>query len=206
MRTRGRRHLDTLLAERNRNPDDAVRVDGEIFAAFRRRVAVLALDLCDFTETTSRHGIIHYLALIDEMARTVRPLVRAAGGRVVKQEADNLFAIFPGPQAALETALRINLAFAASNATAPAERQLAGCFGIGYGDALLVGRTDLFGPEVNLACKLGEDVAGRHEILLTRAAAETLPEGRYRMTERRHILSGREIEAFLVTERTCQAD
>jgi class 3 adenylate cyclase len=37
---------------------------------------------------------------------------------------------------------------------------------------LLIGEEDLFGSEMNLASKLGEDVAGRGEILLSASAHE----------------------------------
>ena len=45
------------------------------------------------------------------------------------------------------------------------------CVGIGYGEMLRIGDADIFGAEVNAACKLGEDVAKSSEILLTGAAS-----------------------------------
>ena len=53
------------------------------------------------------------------------------------------------------------------------------CVGIGYGEVLRVGDTDIYGAEVNAACKLGEDIARAHEILITGAGAREarLPEG-----------------------------
>jgi adenylate cyclase len=192
----GRERLSALLAERNQSPDAVERIDREIVATFGRRIAVLALDMCDFTATTGRRGIIHYLAMIEEMARAATPAVEANRGIVVKQEADNLFAAFAHPQAALEAALDIFLAFEAVNTVVPDERDLHGCIGIGYGDAILVGHADMFGAEVNLACKLGEDIAQRREILLTRAAHDAVPPGRYRFSVQRHGLSGVEVDAF----------
>jgi adenylate cyclase len=197
----GRDRLSALLAKRNQNPDAVERIDREIQRQFGRRIAVLALDMCDFTETTSRLGIIHYLAMIEEMARAATPAVEANRGIVVKREADNLLAAFDRPQDALEAALDIRLAFEAVNTVVPDERDLHGCIGIGFGDAILVGRADVFGAEVNLACKLGEDLAQRHEILLTRAAYEALTSGRYRFSDQRYDLSGFEIEAFRFEER-----
>ena len=47
--------------------------------------------------------------------------------------------------------------------------------GIGYGEVLKIGDRDIFGHEMNLASKLGEDLAADDEILLTAAAYETLP-------------------------------
>ena len=44
---------------------------------------------------------------------------------------------------------------------------------------LILNISDVFGEEVNAACKLGEDTAKAHEILITNAVANavTLPKG-----------------------------
>ena len=42
--------------------------------------------------------------------------------------------------------------------------------GVGYGRVLLVGDDDAYGDEMNVACKLGEDLAEQGEILLTASA------------------------------------
>ena len=44
------------------------------------------------------------------------------------------------------------------------------CIGIGYGDVLCSQNDGVFGDEMNLASKLGEDIACGEEILLTEAA------------------------------------
>ena len=41
------------------------------------------------------------------------------------------------------------------------------CVGLGYGDMLRIGDSDVFGAEVNAASKLGEDYARPYEILVT---------------------------------------
>jgi adenylate cyclase len=179
----------------HQNPDAVERIDREIAASFVQRVAILALDMCDFTAITERRGIIHYLAMIEEMTRAAAPAVEANNGIVVKQEADNLFAAFANPQDALEGALDILIAFEAVNTVVPDERDLYGCIGIGYGDAIVV-EGDMFGAEVNLACKLGEDIARRHEILLTRTAHEALPSGLYSLSRQRYELADLRIDAF----------
>ena len=53
------------------------------------------------------------------------------------------------------------------------------CIGIGFGDVLRIGDQDVYGAEVNAACKLGEDTAQAHEILISSAVAESvsLPAG-----------------------------
>lgn len=113
------------------------------------------------------------------MEEAACPAVLGNGGQVVKQEADNLFAAFADPATALEAALDILRSAEAMNAVLPAERAVQVSIGIGYGDTLLIDGADMFGHEMNIACKLGEDVAGTKEILLSAAAFAALPPGRY---------------------------
>jgi adenylate cyclase len=180
-----RRHLSRLrqlLSERNKHPERVAAIDQKIQKEFSRKVAILALDMCGFSRLTSRHGVIHFLAMIHQMEQGARPAVTANGGSVVKQEADNLFAIFERPEQAMDAALDIIRAFEAMNTVVAEERAINVSIGIGYGDTLIVEGEDLFGPEMNVACKLGEDVAGKMEILLTEAAWQNLPAGRYACT------------------------
>ena len=70
-------------------------------------------------------------------------------GRVVKQEADNIFAVFDNPVMALEAALDIFRGFEAMNGVTASENDILGSVGIGYGPNLLIGDDDLFGCELN---------------------------------------------------------
>lgn len=182
-RTPGQRALlQTLLSERNQYPDRAPEIDRRIFETFERQVAVLVIDMCGFSRLTASHGVIHFLAMVHQMDRGARPAIVGNGGQVVKQEADNLFACFDAPAAALEAALDVRRAFEAMNTVLPDERKIQVSIGIGFGAALLIDGADMFGHEMNLACKLGEDVAGPMEILLTAAAHARLPADRYQFT------------------------
>ena len=99
-------------------------------------------------------------------------MIAAGGGRVVKTEADNVFATFDDVPQALAAARAIQRSLDAANTFLPEDWDLHAAIGIGYGPMLLVGEDDLFGSEMNIASKLGEDVAGRGEILLSSAARE----------------------------------
>ena len=175
----GKSHLKRLLAQRNQFPNRVEEIDNLIYQTFQQKVAVLVLDMVGFSRLTIKYGIIHYLAMIEQMEDVARPAVIDNSGTVIKQEADNLFAIFQNPADALEGALDILRAFEAVNTVVPTERDIYGCIGIGYGETLLIGDDDLFGSEVNLASKLGEDLAESMEILMTRAAHEALPPQKY---------------------------
>ena len=54
------------------------------------------------------------------------------------------------------------------------------CLGIGFGPMLRIGDEDVWGKEVNVASRLGEDTAGSGEILVSEAVraavADDLPE------------------------------
>src|SRR4051794_34868344 len=94
-RPRGLDELWKLLLEYNVYPDRRAQVVAEIEERFRRPVAVLVLDTCGFTRTVQSMGIIHFLALLERLDRLLRPIIERTGGRVLKREADNIFAIFP---------------------------------------------------------------------------------------------------------------
>ncbi|MEN3331669.1 MAG: adenylate cyclase [Blastocatellia bacterium] len=175
----GRAYLNQLLSERNQHAERATDIDQQILQTFEQRVAILAMDMCGFTSITLAHGIIHFLAMIRQMEEVSTPAVTGNGGRVIKQEADDLFAVFSDPVQALEAALNIRRGFNALNKVLPPARHLHGSIGIGFGNTLVIGDEDLFGSEMNLACKLGEDIAEEDEILLTPAAYTALPAGHY---------------------------
>lgn len=165
-----RAELNRLLQERNEYPERSTAIDAQIYATFEQDCAILVLDLSGFSRLTIRYGIIHFLAMVHRMTAIATPLVKQHRGRVVKQEADNLFAVFPDVQGAIDGAVDILKGFAAVNTGLPDEQDLYAGIGIGYGKTLVVGEHDLYGSQMNLACKLGEDLARRGELLLTEAA------------------------------------
>lgn len=171
--------LRRLLALRNQTEGGHAAIDAAIEQAFVRDVAMLVLDMCGFSRITARHGVIHFLAMVQQMEQAARPAIAGNGGEVIKQEADNLFAVFSQPGQALEAALDILRALDAMNAVQPPEAALHASIGIGYGPTLVIAGKDLFGHEMNMACKLGEDIATAGEILLTTSAHQALAPGRY---------------------------
>jgi adenylate cyclase len=193
-KTPNRRMLERLLDERNEHPERLGEIDRRIRAAFEERHAVFVLDMCGFSRLTVRHGIVHFLAMIRRLHGTVAPLIRAAGGRIVKTEADNVFAVFRDVPDAVAAARAIAVALARANAVLPADWDLHVGIGIGHGDVLMIGADDLYGSELNLASKLGEDVAGAGEVLLTEAAAKRLrPAARARLVRRRARVGGQTV-------------
>lgn len=169
-----REELQRLLAERNEHPERLAAIDREIWETFGETRAVWVLDMCGFSRLTQRYGITHFLAMIQRLHGVVRPVVAAHGGHVVKTEADNVFATFPDVEGAVFAARSVQDRLAAANAYLPEDWDLHASIGIGWGEVLLVGDHDFYGSELNLASKLGEDVAGPGETYLTAAAHERL--------------------------------
>lgn len=168
--------LAARLRERQGQPAREVEIDAAIQARYVRNCAVLVLDMSDFSRLTLVHGVIHFLAMIRRMADLAAPIVEQQGGQVVKQEADNLFAIFPDVPQAVSCARQVLARLAKDNVTNDRDSHLYASMGIGYGEILLIGEDDFFGTPVNLACKLGEDLAREGEVLLTEAAHVRLPQ------------------------------
>lgn len=203
-RLRGTRdELDALLERRNEHPETLQEIDEQIWARFGETHAVLVLDMCGFSRLTMRYGITHFLGMIQRLHRLVRPLAEERGGHVVKTEADNVFAVFPAVPNAVGAALAIQRQLTEANAFLPQDWDLYASMGIGYGRLLMVGEDDLFGHELNIASKLGEDLAERSEILLTEAAYARLPPDEAaalgaHCEERTFAVSGMSVTAFKV--------
>jgi len=161
--------FDRLLQARNDQPERLAEIDQQIQEVFSHTCAIFVLDMAGFSQLTLRHGILHFLGMIRRMSVISKPIVLQFGGRVIKQEADNLFAVFPDVVSAIEASFSILKDFSVANTGLPDDQEIYAGIGIGFGEVLVVG-DDVYGSEMNLACKLGEDLARRGEILLTEAA------------------------------------
>lgn len=170
----GRVRLDALLDARNEHPERLASIDAVIAAEFAQTHAVLVLDMSGFSRLVARYGTTHYLAMIRRMQTTAVPMVQNHGGRLVKQEADNLFCVFRTVDQAVAGARGINCAFAEANRFLPEDWDIHVSIGIGFGEVLMIDECDMFGHEMNLASKLGEDVALAGQVLLTEAAHAAL--------------------------------
>ena len=165
-----RQALSQLLNDMIGFPERRGEIAETIENTFGQCRAVLVLDMSGFSRTTQQYGIISFLLMIHQMQLICRPCVEQHGGVVVKTDADNLFCLFDTVPNAVKASQEIITRLNAVNVVLPADRQLYVAFGIGYGKILNIGDEDIFGDEVNLACKLGEDIAEKGEVLLTPAA------------------------------------
>lgn len=172
------------------------RIDEDIWKQFGAERTVLVWDMSGFSVLTRRHGIVHYLSMVRRMQEVTRPIVHGHLGSVVKFEADNGFAVFPRPEDGMRAALTMNEVFEVENAKFPEEFDLRVSCGLDHGRIILIEGQDFFGDTVNVASKLGEDLAASGEILATRTAMALLPEGSDIAGEPvRFSVSGLELEA-----------
>jgi adenylate cyclase len=170
----GREQLSHLLNEYNEYPERRGEIVTTIERDFGQTVAILIMDSCGFSRTVHAHGIIHFMSMLERLWRLVRPLVFEHGGRPLREDADDLFAVFPDVKSALACAKQIHSHVEIANGPLPASNEIYVALGIGYGPVLLVGEDDAWGDEMNLACKLGEDIAQQGEVLLTEEAHKAL--------------------------------
>ena len=128
------------------------------------------LDMSGFSRTTHLHGIVSFLVMIHQTRLICIPCVEQKRGKVIKADADNLFCTFDTVDEAVWAGREIQKRLSDANLILPVDKHLYAAIGIGYGNILIMDDEELFGDEVNLACKLGEDIGGRGDILLTSAA------------------------------------
>src|SRR3712207_4708807 len=96
-----REKLRALLHRYNEQPEERGQILAEIDQHFRRRVAILVVDTCGFTLTVHEKGIVQFLALLERLKRLICPNVERFDGHLLQPEADNIFAFFPDPAAAV---------------------------------------------------------------------------------------------------------
>ena len=159
------------ISEEDRSYAEA---EQDIWERFGETCAILVLDSTGFSRTTKRKGIVYFLSLIAQMRQIARTLCEAHGALSARFEADNLFAEFSTPAQALTVALALHEQIAAADLLLYDDEAYRVGIGIGYGEVLRTQREGVFGHEMNLASKLGEDTSEGGDTLLTLAAFEAL--------------------------------
>ncbi|MEO1299425.1 MAG: adenylate/guanylate cyclase domain-containing protein [Cyanobacteria bacterium J06636_16] len=174
--------LQYLLVQRQVTPENIASIDAEICNRFLKTLAVLVLDMHGFSYLTQTQGIISALQIISRLQAISIPTFKECGGTVFKTDADNIYVSFKNSDQALHSA---EVVLARLNAV-----DLHAGIGIGYGDLLVIGDYDMYGSEMNLASKLGEDLAEKDEILLTEAACKNLSKSPRLFEASTHKISG----------------
>ena len=164
-----------LIYSQETNDKERKKLEDAIWQKYGTENTVFVLDMFGFSLLTRKYGIVHYLSMIRRMQLTVEPIITGHGGRIIKFEADNCFAILPDSLSAVRAAITIQHALAAANLITTNELDVHVSIGIDYGKILIVNNEDIFGDAVNRACKMGEDIGVAGEILITKEAMDLLP-------------------------------
>ena len=152
------------LLEKRRPVDGAV-LDRLIDRRCGEELTVLVSDSSGFTRRTHEQGILPALAAVRRLYAFCGPVIERRGGTVLSQRADNLLCVFPEPVAAVKAAVDIQRGMRKRKADG-----LGLCLGVDVGRVIRLAE-DVYGPAVNVASKLGEDLADRDEILVTAEVA-----------------------------------
>jgi len=177
MHGKGSARLWELIQQRIERRHDTAEIDRVIWDELGVECAVMFTDLTGFSRQVAKFGILHFLQIIHQQHALLCPVSERHGGTLIKTEADSMLLLFPRAADAVAAAVEMQRACAVANRARDPEDKMILCAGIGYGKLLRL-PDDVFGHEVNLASKLGEDTAGSNEILVTpagRAAAGDVP-------------------------------
>ncbi len=199
------KHFQDLILQFARETTAAGRqtLEDHLWREFGAERVVFVLDMSGFSLLTRKYGIIHYLSMVSRMQLISEPIIKTYGGSLIKYEADNCFAVFPDTLSAIHAAITLQLAFEASNLLTSDDLDVHISCGIDHGRILIVGNEDCFGDAVNRACKLGEDVAAKGEILVTKDAIDTIStELDFKTSEVNVSISGLAISAYSIDYRS----
>ncbi|MBN1433469.1 adenylate/guanylate cyclase domain-containing protein [Candidatus Fermentibacterales bacterium] len=181
-------------------------ISTDLWSRFGAELAVMVLDCCGFTRITRKLGIERYLAGLFEARELVMPVLKRHGCVGCRTEADNISAAFPDSPSALEAALASRILVRGRSIGRENGEDLRVSIGIGFGKVLYCPVCGAFGDEMNLASKLGEDIAGPDEILLTPAAWSALPAGRRELFTRASAeVSGIGMDYYRLDPRDCSS-
>jgi class 3 adenylate cyclase len=186
----GHAEFDDLIAKFAEEPDPAKAeaIRQGIWDTYGTEGTVFISDMASFSSTSRKVGVCHFLKMIHRARQIIAPIVESNNGMLLKCDADNCYAFFRSPDDAIRASFEVNKALFEANDAFGIGEQIYLSVGIDYGRLLLVGDIDFFGDPVNTASKLGEDLAVREEVLVTRRAIEhsdfEIPELAERMTAR----------------------
>ena len=164
--------LERMIQHRLQPDSNKEEIDRHIWNLFGEEWAVMYTDLVGFSRHVAEYGVIHFLQTIFESHRLLMPVIEEHTGILLKIEGDSLMVIFRNVNEAINCAISMQQCCDSYNQLKPETDQILLCVGIGYGRLLRIGDSDVFGAEVNAACKLGEDAAKAREILVTGAVRD----------------------------------
>ena len=185
--------IQSLLNQKAELPQ----INKKLWDNYGTKSSMLILDSVGFTRITQSHSVAYYLTLLVKIRNIVYEVFSVHNCTFFYTVSDNIYAEFQTPTLAYEAAYQANKAIAKAKLMLTESEPFRICIGIGYGEVLRSGSEGLFGDEMNLASKLGEDIADPNEILLTKTAYDNL-DGKYknRFEKKEIAVSGVRIEYY----------
>lgn len=138
---------------------------------------VMMCDSSGFSRITAEHGILQFLMVMTVCYDGLIPLLESHEGECLSHNADNILAVFKDPAKAAAAAVAMHRWLQRRNAKLPEKDRFNVCIGLHMGPVVRL-KTNVFGDVVNVAAKLGEDLAAKDEVLVTSAVAAKL-KGRF---------------------------
>lgn len=149
----------------------------EFSEKYRRRRAILSLDMTGFTSSAINIGELESLLRILDAQRVCIPVLRDFDAEIIRCFADDMVAVFDAPNVAIDAAFEVHRRVERfSNSDLASDHPTQCCIGIGYGEVFAIGPNLAQGDEMNRASKLGEDIARANETLLTERTFKALGE------------------------------
>ena len=193
-----RDNLMKLLDELGEHPERIEEITERIESIFEQERTIMVLDMSGFTRATQQGNIISFLLSINQMQRLVTPVVEDNSGLVVRAEHDNLTCLFDSVDDAIAASREVRERLESANVILPSDKELYASIGIGHGQILNIDNEAIYGNEVNLASKLGEDIGGLGDVLLTANAYDQVDDSELKCEQRTVTVSGLEFNYFAV--------
>jgi class 3 adenylate cyclase len=182
---------------RGRTKANADTMDREIEDECVQETTVMMCDSSGFTRRTHEYGILHFLAVMTEVYDLFEPILAKHGGDVISRGADNLLATFDDPVKGVDAAITMQRLLTVFNEGKEDRDQFQLCMGFHSGKILRV-KDGIFGDRVNVAAKIGEDLAAAAEIIVSGEVAKRLPARIKRAYSRSVELGGKTFELHRV--------
>lgn len=121
-----------------------------------------------FTKSILKNkGLASFYRILD-MQKICMPVFRQHHAHIIHAFADNFAVTFNHPQQALDSAFTVHERVKIYNKVKQKKGDIIQCcIGIGYGGLYEIGHDKAMGDEMNMASKLGEDIAKGAETLVT---------------------------------------
>jgi len=173
---------------RSRNKRNAAALDARIEKECGAELTVVSCDSSGFSKKTHEHGIIEFMDNMTKCHDALEKIVARHGGVTLSDKADNLMLLFPEPLKAAACSIEMHRWLKRRNVGLPAHKQYNICVGIHHGQ-LLRFANDAYGPAVNVAFKLGEDIAAKDELIVS-GQVNAMIKGKFRTDYSKHVTIG----------------